>query len=212
MKIPNINGRFNKNIIKPLKVGLIASLAFLPVQKNYAQNRALTNDVFEHKPLVTNLPKAEPLKNLPKINPNIKIAGETKKATIVVDTEKNKLYHLDTSGEIIKEYDVATGKKSTPTDKGIKKITWIESYPYKNAPTTSKRRNAPWDYGPKIIVIGVVDEKTGKVTHFDGEFIHGTNKPKSIGTHASKGCVRMHNKDVIELASQLEKDMYVVFK
>ncbi|KYG26059.1 L,D-transpeptidase family protein [Alkalihalobacillus trypoxylicola] len=31
--------------------------------------------------------------------------------------------------------------------------------------------------------------------------IHGTNNPSSIGTYASKGCVRMFNEDVVELAS-----------
>jgi len=29
--------------------------------------------------------------------------------------------------------------------------------------------------------------------------IHGTNKPSSIGTHASSGCIRMLNADVIDL-------------
>lgn len=31
--------------------------------------------------------------------------------------------------------------------------------------------------------------------------IHGTNDPSSIGKAVSKGCIRMHNKDVNELAS-----------
>jgi L,D-transpeptidase ErfK/SrfK len=31
--------------------------------------------------------------------------------------------------------------------------------------------------------------------------IHGTNNPSSIGKAVSKGCVRMYNKDVLELAS-----------
>jgi lipoprotein-anchoring transpeptidase ErfK/SrfK len=29
--------------------------------------------------------------------------------------------------------------------------------------------------------------------------IHGTNKPSSIGTHVSSGCIRMLNEDVIDL-------------
>lgn len=31
--------------------------------------------------------------------------------------------------------------------------------------------------------------------------IHGTNNPSSIGKNVSKGCIRMYNKDVNELAS-----------
>ena len=212
MKISDINSTFPHKVLRPAKVAFVASLAMLSVQKTYAPERPLTQDVFEHIELAKQITKPQPIKNIPKINPNIEIAGELVKASVVVDTENNKLYHFDKNGELIKEYDVATGKKSTPTDKGIKKITWFEDYPYKNAPDISKRRKAPWDYGPKVIVLGFVDEETGKITHYNGEFIHGTNKPESIGTHASKGCIRMRNEDVLELAAQLEKDMYVAFK
>ncbi|EWH21522.1 L,D-transpeptidase family protein [Bacillus haynesii] len=31
--------------------------------------------------------------------------------------------------------------------------------------------------------------------------IHGTNNPASIGKAVSRGCIRMHNRDVLELAS-----------
>ena len=31
--------------------------------------------------------------------------------------------------------------------------------------------------------------------------IHGTNNPSSIGKAVSRGCIRMHNRDVLELAS-----------
>jgi lipoprotein-anchoring transpeptidase ErfK/SrfK len=30
--------------------------------------------------------------------------------------------------------------------------------------------------------------------------IHGTNQPRSIGRHASRGCIRMHNRDILDLA------------
>lgn len=212
MKIPSVNSTISKKILKPVKIGLVAWLSFFPLQNLSAPDRPLTKDVFEHIEMAKQVPKPKPLFNFGKINSNVKIAGERKRATIVVDTDKNKLYHFAEDGSIIKEYDVATGKKTTPTDKGIRMVTWVENYPYRSAPAISKRRKAPWDYGPKIIVIGVVDEKTGEVTHFNGEFIHGTNKPQSIGTHASKGCVRMYNEDVKELAAQMEKGMYVVIK
>ena len=34
-----------------------------------------------------------------------------------------------------------------------------------------------------------------------GYGIHGTNNPASIGTRVSNGCIRMQNKDVLELAN-----------
>jgi hypothetical protein len=33
--------------------------------------------------------------------------------------------------------------------------------------------------------------------------IHGTNEPESIGKNRSKGCIRMHNEDIIELYSMI---------
>ena len=36
-----------------------------------------------------------------------------------------------------------------------------------------------------------------------GYGIHGTNNPASIGTAASLGCIRMHNKDIEELFRQV---------
>ena len=33
--------------------------------------------------------------------------------------------------------------------------------------------------------------------------IHGTNVDASIGTYASHGCIRMHNRDIVELFPQV---------
>ncbi|MCM3636161.1 L,D-transpeptidase [Sporosarcina luteola] len=33
--------------------------------------------------------------------------------------------------------------------------------------------------------------------------IHGTNNPSSIGKNVSRGCIRMHNKDVLELSKEV---------
>jgi len=39
--------------------------------------------------------------------------------------------------------------------------------------------------------------------------IHGTNKPESIGTDASSGCIRMHNADVIALYNKVPVGAHV---
>ena len=44
-----------------------------------------------------------------------------------------------------------------------------------------------------------------------GEYaIHGTNRPDSIGTYASYGCIRMHNHDVVDLFDRVAVGTYVV--
>jgi len=76
-----------------------------------------------------------------------------------------------------KSYPVAVGNPSTPTPVGEYTVT----YKGKNwGPSFGSRwigLNVPWGiYG-----------------------IHGTNRPYSIGQHASHGCIRMRNRDVEEL-------------
>jgi lipoprotein-anchoring transpeptidase ErfK/SrfK len=34
--------------------------------------------------------------------------------------------------------------------------------------------------------------------------IHGTNRPSSIGTWASYGCIRMYNQDVVDLYQRVD--------
>ena len=56
------------------------------------------------------------------------------------------------------------------------------------------------------------DEETGKITGSNGEFIHGTDKPDSVGKSQSKGCVRLNNADVENLAEWLMVGQYVLIK
>lgn len=143
---------------------------------------------------------------------NITVNGQNIKARVVVDVTKNVLYYYDTEGSPNMAYLVASGKKSTPTSCGIRRVTHIETYPYKTAAATTKRRKSPGAYGPKIICLTVVNPQTGESVGANGEFIHGNNKPSSIGQHASKGCIRMDNEAVKYLSSVIKRNDYVVIK
>ena len=52
-------------------------------------------------------------------------------------------------------------------------------------------------YGPWFISLD---------TGWDGIGIHGTHDPNSIGTNASEGCIRLLNKDIIELKEIISTD------
>ena len=41
--------------------------------------------------------------------------------------------------------------------------------------------------------------------------IHGTNKPGSVGGFVSWGCIRMHNKDIMDLYGRVNVGTPVVF-
>ena len=141
--------------------------------------------------------------------PYFEVANVPQQAKFVVDLSKNTLYKYDDFGNPTTAYLVASGKKSTPTHTGIRRITHVEKYPYSNAPESSKRRKNPQDYGPRIIFLEKIDPETGK-TSSTGEFIHGNKNPKSLGQYASKGCVRMDNQVIKELAQEVKKGDYVL--
>jgi len=80
-------------------------------------------------------------------------------------------------GKIFKSYPIAIGKILTPTPKGAYKII-------------NKQMNPGGAFGARWMGL-----------NRRGYGIHGTNNPSSIGKAVSHGCIRMYNKDAIELFS-----------
>ncbi len=144
-------------------------------------------------------------------SPEVEVCGEKKNAAIVVDLSKNVLYKYNEQGDAECAYLVASGKKSTPTDTGLRVVTHVETFPYKTAPASTKRRRQPWNYGPRIIILEKLDSKTG-ARDKTGEFIHGNNNPKSLGKYASLGCIRMDNEVIKQLAKQVHAGDLVLIK
>lgn len=106
---------------------------------------------------------------------------------IVVSVPDRKLAFI-VDGEVVKVYDTAVGKPATPSPAG--EFTVMHRIPH------------PTWYGHKTPVPPGKDNPLGTRwigLSVKGYGIHGTNKPKSIGSAASKGCIRMRNQDVEEL-------------
>ena len=147
------------------------------------------------------------LSNAP--SPVVEVQGQKKIASIVVKLDENVLYQYDKDGNPIIAYLIASGKKSTPTHKGLRIVSHIEKYPYKSAPENTKRRQNPGAYGPRIICLNEIDAETGKITP-TGEFIHGNCNPASLGKYSSHGCIRMDNKVILELSKQVKSGDFVL--
>lgn len=95
---------------------------------------------------------------------------------IEVDTEKKTLTLL-VDDQVFKVYPCAVGKPSTKSPVGEWRVIHKSTNWGGGFGTRWLGLNVPWGiYG-----------------------IHGTNKPNSIGTAASAGCIRMHNRDVEEI-------------
>jgi lipoprotein-anchoring transpeptidase ErfK/SrfK len=102
---------------------------------------------------------------------------------ILIDKSELRLYRI-VDDVLVKWYRVATGRPSLPTPSAI----WRIGVKWTADP------NGP--YGGRMM--GMFMLRRGKY-YFTPYFIHGTNKPESIGTYASHGCVRMYPADAREL-------------
>ena len=98
--------------------------------------------------------------------------------SIIINVTQHTL-SLFKNGELYKTYPVAVGKASTPTPRGSFKIK-------------NKAINPGGPFGARWMGLNAPGGSYG---------IHGTNNQSSIGKNISNGCIRMYNKDVIELSN-----------
>jgi len=106
---------------------------------------------------------------------------------IVISIPDHKLV-LFNGSQVLKIYDVAVGKSSTPSPEGEFKII-------------NHVKNPTW-YGPKTIMPPGKNNPLGTRwmgLSVKGYGIHGTNVPSSVGKAASHGCFRMRQADLEEL-------------
>lgn len=113
-----------------------------------------------------------------------------------------------------KSYVVSTARKNTKKPQGVGKITQIAINPtwYPTPKTISYFKQKGIDL-PSAVPPGHPQNYMGSakinLTHsIDGKTIyriHGTLNDKTIGSYESSGCIRMKNKDAVEVASMLLK-------
>ncbi len=97
---------------------------------------------------------------------------------IDISTSRHRLVLFE-DNKVLKEYPIAVGKMVTPTPAGTYTIL-------------NKQTNPGGPFG--AFWMGLSKPHYG---------IHGTNNPSSIGKDVSHGCIRMHNKDVLDLAKRV---------
>lgn len=112
--------------------------------------------------------------------------------TIVVKTSERSLYFVIDEQRALR-FPVGVGRSGK---------TWIGS-----ARVEGKFVRPAWQAPPElgggpVIPGGAINNPMGEaaLTLRGGEYaIHGTNRPQSIGGFVSSGCIRMHNRDIVEL-------------
>ena len=117
--------------------------------------------------------------------------------SLVVRTSERRLYLVTGYGTAIR-YPVAVGKPGKQWS-GLTEIDGKYFQPDWSPPADVKRDHPNL---PNLIRGGTRGNPMGvaAMTLRGGEYaIHGTNRPNSIGTFASYGCIRMYNQDITDL-------------
>src|SRR5471030_978543 len=117
--------------------------------------------------------------------------------TIVVKTSERNLYYVIDEQSALR-FPVGVGR-SGKTWTGNARIEGKFVRPAW-APPQEIRREHPTL--PDVIPGGAANNPMGEaaLTLRGGEYaIHGTNRPQSIGGFVSYGCIRMYNRDIVEL-------------
>jgi len=127
----------------------------------------------------------------------VRYSGEVRPGTIVVKTSERRLYLVLSDGQAIR-YPVAVGRTGKQWQ-GWAQVNGKHVEPAWSPPDEVRQDNPKL---PDVIPGGAPNNPMGPraLTLSGGEYaIHGTNRPSSIGTFASYGCIRMYNQDIVDL-------------
>lgn len=117
---------------------------------------------------------------------------------ILINVPAFSLY-LYQGGVQVRRYPIGIGKVLKPSVLGETEIVNRVFYPVYYPPNWYDKGLEPVPPGP--------DNPVGTRwlgLGFDGYGIHGTSAPKTVGTSASSGCIRMYNQDVEALADLVD--------
>jgi lipoprotein-anchoring transpeptidase ErfK/SrfK len=128
--------------------------------------------------------------------------------TVVVKTKERRLYYVLNDGEAIR-YPVGVGRAGKAWA-GSAYITGKYLKPGWSPPEEIKREHPSI---PDVIPGGAPNNPMGDAALVlsKGQYaIHGTNAPGTIGGFVSYGCIRMFNKDIMDLYARVSFGTTVV--
>lgn len=106
---------------------------------------------------------------------------------VIVSLPDRKLVVME-RGAVLRIFPVAVGARTSPSPTGTFTIT--------------SRLTSPTYYHAGIVIPPGKDNPLGQRwlgLNKQGYGIHGTNRPDSVGKAASHGCIRLRNRDVVQL-------------
>lgn len=132
---------------------------------------------------------------------------EFKKGTVVVSTKERRLYYVLSDKEAI-EYGVGVGRDGF-TWSGAKTVSRKREWPDWTPPAQMLKRRPDL---PRHMAGGMENPLGARAIYLGSSNyrIHGSNEPDTIGAAVSSGCIRMTNRDVVDLYSRVKVGTRVV--
>lgn len=135
-------------------------------------------------------------------------AGDLRPGTLVISARQRALYYVLDNARAIR-YPIAVPRRGKEWS-GVAYVDGKYLRPDWAPPAVVKRDHPEL---PNLIPGGSPRNPMGvrALTLDRGEYaIHGTNRPDSIGTYASYGCIRMLNRDIVDLFERVRVGTPVV--
>jgi lipoprotein-anchoring transpeptidase ErfK/SrfK len=135
--------------------------------------------------------------------------GRYAKGTIIVDTSDRALYYVTGKGQAIK-YGVGVGRQGFQWS-GVGRISRKAVWPSWRPPAPMLRRQP---HLPKFMPGGPRNPLGARALYIGGTLfrIHGTNERHTIGRAVSSGCIRMLNREVIDLYNRVRIGARVIVR
>jgi lipoprotein-anchoring transpeptidase ErfK/SrfK len=127
--------------------------------------------------------------------------------TIVVSTKERRLYYVLGNGQAIR-YGVGVGREGF-TWSGMKTVTMKREWPEWRPPAQMLKRRPDL---PRHMAGGMDNPLGARALYLGSSLyrIHGSNEADTIGAAVSSGCIRMTNRDVMDLYDRVKVGTKVV--
>ena len=132
-----------------------------------------------------------------------------KPGTIVISTRQRRLYYILGNSEAIR-YGVGVGRPGFSWS-GTKTVTMKKEWPAWRPPQQMLARRPDL---PRFMAGGQDNPLGARALYLGSSLyrIHGSNEPETMGAAVSSGCIRMTNKDVVDLYDRVRVGTKVVVR
>ncbi len=135
--------------------------------------------------------------------------GGQRPGTIVISTRKRTLHYVLPGGKAI-QYGIGVGRQGFQW-RGTMRISRKAEWPGWTPPPAMRKRQPGL---PRYMPGGINNPLGARALYLGSSIyrIHGTNQPHTIGHAVSSGCIRMVNKEVIDLYNRVGPGTKVVVR